>query len=59
MLGHSNIPQTEHYIGVTEDTMWAAARAVEQGVGSKALPAPTTTNQPAQAARKESDWMGF
>lgn len=27
MLGHSTIAQTEHYIGVSEDSMWAAANA--------------------------------
>lgn len=65
MLGHSNIPQTEHYIGVTEDTMWAAARAVGQGVAAKASPAaPTPKGEPKEiprqsARRSESDWMGF
>lgn len=31
MLGHSNIPQTEHYIGVTEEVAWASAHATGRG----------------------------
>lgn len=57
MLGHSNIPQTEHYIGVTEDTMWDAARAVSKGLAHKAKPASPPATAPAK--REEAAWLGF
>lgn len=40
MLGHSSILQTEHYIGVTDDSMWLAAEAVAGLVIKKEAPAP-------------------
>lgn len=34
MLGHSNIPQTEHYLGLTEEVAWAAAHATGRRRGA-------------------------
>lgn len=56
MLGHSNIPQTEHYIGVPDDTMILAARAVGKGMAQRNVPA---NPEPIPTRRNDSAWLGF
>jgi len=66
MLGHSNIPQTEHYIGVTEDTMWAAAHATGKGASDSqpnhpqpvmVEPEPEPEPEPAPKRARATDWI--
>lgn len=60
MLGHSTIAQTEHYIGVTEESMWEAANATAVLNMQKPAPAEVATAAVNQVTKKpEAAWLGF